>query len=64
VREVRLAAFGRLGLMTIIMTLLITGMFDHYWITQSQTQMLLIFVVLSIILIQPTMANEHKKRPM
>ncbi len=64
VREVRLAAFGRLGLVTIIVTVLMTGMFDHYWITQSQTQMLLIFVVLSIFLIRPAMANELKKRPM
>jgi len=64
VRQLRLVLFHYSNLLPIIIVIVLTGMFDHYWITQSQTQLLLVFVVLVVYFVRPLSAVEHKKRPL
>lgn len=63
-KQIRLVAFWGRDTLPIFLTLLITGLFDHYWITQPQTQVLSMFVVLSIFLMHPAVRDEGKKRPL
>ncbi len=63
-RQLRMTLLYGANLLSIIMVVALTGMFDHYWITQSQTQLLLIFVILSVYFVPLLFADERKKRPL
>lgn len=64
VRQLKILMIGGAHLLPMLFVIFLTGMFDHYWITQSQTQLLLIFVTISILFIHPATIIESKMRPL
>jgi hypothetical protein len=64
IKQIKLVAFWGRDTLPVFLTLFITGSFDHYWITQPQTQVLAVFVLLSIFLMHPAARDEGKKRPL
>lgn len=64
VRQLKILMLGGTHLFPIVLVVLLTGMFDHYWVTQPQTQWLLIFVALTVLFANILPAGESKKRPL
>lgn len=64
IRQMRFVVPLGTKLLTIFMVVFITGLFDHYWVTQPQTQLLLIFVMVTTLFVYPNSQNEYKKRPL
>ena len=64
VRQLKILMIGGAHLLPMLLVMFLTGMFDHYWITQPQTQVLAVFVLLSIFLMHPAARDEGEKRPL
>ena len=64
IRQLKFVLVFSSKLIPMSIAIVITGMSDHYWITQPQTQLLLIFVILATYIVQPMFGDEPKKRPL
>ena len=64
IRQMRFVVPLSVRLLAISVVVFITGIFDHYWVTQPQTQLLLILVTTTILIVHPNSQGEHKKRPL